>query len=237
MSPEVNALDRFASAAGGVLLVDKPLDWTSFDVVKKVRGLFQVRKVGHAGTLDPLATGLLILCSGAMTRSIAQFQDMDKIYIGSFALGAVTRSYDAATPPEHHCSTDHITLAEVQAAADGFLGAIDQIPPMFSAVKVAGTRLYELARKGQEVEREPRRVFIADFTVFPSDGGEYCFSVTCTKGTYVRTLIHDLGQVLNVGAYITSLRRTAIGDFQVKDALTLEDVERAMIRRRERTYA
>jgi tRNA pseudouridine55 synthase len=222
-----NTIEHFISTGGGVLLVDKPRDWTSFDVVKKVRGTLRVKKVGHAGTLDPLATGLLILCSSNMTKRIDAFQALPKTYEGSMKLGAVTASYDAATPEEEQRPFPQLSIEEFQDAANRFTGTISQLPPMFSAVKIDGQRLYKLARKGMEVERKPREVHIAAFHIMHMDLPEVSFRVECSKGTYVRSLVHDLGRQLGCGAYLSSLRRTAIGAFHVDEAWTLDDIVRS----------
>ncbi|MCZ7555587.1 MAG: tRNA pseudouridine(55) synthase TruB [Bacteroidia bacterium] len=225
-----NTIEHFISHSGGALLVDKPRDWTSFDVVKKVRGSLRVKKVGHAGTLDPLATGLLILCSMSMTKRIDAFQALPKTYEGSMKLGAVTASYDAATPEENVCAVPPLRLEELQAAANHFTGTVSQLPPMFSAVKVEGKRLYTLARKGMEVERTPREVHIATFHITRVELPEVAFKIECSKGTYVRSLVHDLGQHLGCGAYLSNLRRTAIGAFHVDEAWALDDIVHAAAR-------
>ena len=204
--------------------MDKPASWTSFDVVNKIRGVLRVRKVGHAGTLDPMATGLLILCSGRLTKSIDQYQALVKMYEGTMHLGGVTPSYDAETPVEDERPVDGITSDDVHGAAERFIGDIEQLPPMYSAVKVKGQRLYRLARKGKEVERTPRPVHIARFDIEDVSIPEVTFTVVCSKGTYVRTLAHDLGQMLGCGAYLSSLRRTAIGTQHVSDAWSIEQV-------------
>jgi tRNA pseudouridine55 synthase len=224
-----NTIEHFISHSGGVLLVDKPRDWTSFDVVKKVRGALRVKKVGHAGTLDPLATGLLILCSMNMTKRIDAFQALPKTYEGSMKLGAVTASYDAATPEEDQRPVPQRSIEELQDAANRFTGTISQLPPMFSAVKIDGQRLYKLARKGMEVERKPREVHVAAFHLTQANLPEVAFRIECSKGTYVRSLVHDLGQQLACGAYLSALRRTAIGAFHVDEAWTLDDLVRSAV--------
>jgi len=217
-----NTVEQFRSEGGGVLLVDKPLDWTSFDVVKKVRGLLRVKKAGHAGTLDPLATGLLILCSNKYTKQIDSFQAQRKQYTGMFILGAVTASYDAATPPEQLQSIDGVTFDVVERAMLSFTGELLQTPPMYSALQIGGQRLYHLARKGKTVEREPRAISVAKFVPTAFDPPNVRFLVECSKGTYVRSLVHDLGQALGCGAYLGELRRTAIGSYSVDSAWTLD---------------
>ena len=221
---ELNTIEQFRSQAGGVLLVDKPGGWTAFDVVKKIRGTLRVKKVGHAGTLDPMATGLLILCSGPMTKRLDTFQALNKQYEGSMRLGAVTASYDAETPEERPKPVSHLDVDDIRAATKPFLGDILQLPPMYSAVKVDGKRLYQLARKGKEVERRERSVKVERFDITDVQLPDASFRVVCSKGTYVRTLAHDLGQQLGCGAYLTSLRRTAIGSFHADEAWSIEDI-------------
>lgn len=225
-----NTIENFISRSGGVLLVDKPRDWTSFDVVKKVRGTLRVKKVGHAGTLDPLATGLLILCSMSMTKRIDAFQALHKTYEGRMHLGAVTASYDAATEEQDVKDTSQITPEALRVSAATFQGTISQLPPMFSAVKVDGQRLYKLARKGLEVERNPRDVQILRFDLLDISIPEVSFRVECSKGTYVRSLVHDMGQQLGCGAYLSDLRRTAIGAFTVDEAWSIDDIVKAVDR-------
>lgn len=214
-------------ARGEVLLLDKPLGWTSFDLVNRVRRLIGGIKVGHAGTLDPLATGLLILCTGAATRTIAQIQDTDKTYLADICLGATTPSYDAEFPPENRCSADYLTPDELEAALGAFRGPILQVPPAFSAVKQQGKRAYALARAGKPVELPPRPVEIFALVVHgssPTPEGQLrvALEVRCSKGTYIRSLAHDLGQALGVGGYLAGLVRTGIGPHRLADALTLE---------------
>ena len=220
----MNSFESFRSAAGGGLLVDKPLTWTSFDVVKKVRGALRVKKVGHAGTLDPLATGLLVLMSNGRTRLIDQVQAERKVYEGTCTLGAITESYDAAMPTYDEKPFDLVDEGLVRNEMARFVGAIEQIPPMYSAVKHEGRRLYTLARRGELVERSPRRVVVESFELLKAEPPVLRFRVVCSKGTYVRTLVHDLGQRLGCGAYLSSLRRTAIGSFMIEHALTIEQI-------------
>ncbi|MBN1446857.1 MAG: tRNA pseudouridine(55) synthase TruB [Bacteroidetes bacterium] len=220
-------MEQFASVEGGVLLLDKPSSWTSFDVVKKVRATLRVRKVGHAGTLDPMATGLLVLCSGPMTKRIDTYQAQEKTYTGTLRLGAVTPSFDAETPPTDEKPYDGISTELLRNTTVQFTGEIRQIPPMYSAVKVDGKRLYALARKGKEIEREARIVRVQHFDIDRVNLPEVDFTVICSKGTYVRTLVHDMGQTLGCGAYLTALRRTAIGSLQVADAWTIDAIVQA----------
>jgi tRNA pseudouridine55 synthase len=213
---------------GEVLLVDKPLEWTSFDVVNKLRYAIskkvgQKLKVGHAGTLDPLATGLLIVCSGKMTKQIDTLQAQAKEYTGTLKLGETTPSYDAETQPDAVFPTAHISHEAIHLATQNFVGKIAQIPPMFSALKVEGKTLYEQARKGKVIELAPRPVEITLFEITKIEMPFVDFRVRCSKGTYIRSLAHDFGKALQSGAYLTSLRRTQSGDFRIEDAHTVEE--------------
>jgi len=209
----------FDFAAGEVLLVDKPPGWTSFDAVKKIRNLVKVKKVGHAGTLDPLATGLLIICTGKMTKQIAGFQAEEKEYTGTITLGATTPSYDLETQPENFCDTAHLSIEQVKQAASEFTGTIEQVPPVFSAIKVDGKRAYNLARNQQEAKMKPRQVTVSEFSITRFELPEADFKIVCSKGTYIRSLAHDLGQKLGTGGYLSALRRNRSGSFSVEDAL------------------
>ncbi len=206
---------------GQVLLIDKPLHWTSFDVVRKIRGSIKIKKVGHAGTLDPLATGLLIVCTGKYTKKINEYMAQPKEYTGSFTLGMITPTYDLESTPEQVKPIEHITAAEINAAAATFIGPIMQTPPIYSAIKKDGVALYELARRGAEVELKPRPITIYAFEITNIELPLLSFKVACSTGTYIRSLAHDLGQVLGCGAYLSSLRRTKIGDFDVASGLTV----------------
>jgi tRNA pseudouridine55 synthase len=213
---------------GKVLLIDKPLEWTSFQVVNKIRwhikkkfGLKKI-KVGHAGTLDPLATGLLILCVGKETKNISTYQGKIKEYTGTFTLGATTPSYDLETEIDQTFSIDHITEELLQTTTQQFIGEIDQKPPIFSAIKKDGKRLYELARKGQTTEIKSRKVTISEFEITNVDLPKVDFRVVCSKGTYIRSLAHDFGNAVNSGAHLSVLRRTKIGDFSVSEAKSIE---------------
>lgn len=208
---------------GQTLLFDKPLHWTSFDLVKKVRGMIKIKKVGHAGTLDPLATGLMILCTGKNTKTIDLIQGQEKVYEATFCLGATTASYDSEFPPENIKSTEEITRERVEAEIKHFLGEISQVPPAFSAVQINGKRAYELARKGKEPELKARQVHIYEFYITEYESPQLIKAfIRCSKGTYIRSLIHDLGQILGTGGYLTGLRRTAIGEYHIENAWTLE---------------
>ncbi len=215
--------------AGKVLLFNKPKGWSSFDVVKKVRGLIRIKKVGHAGTLDPLATGLLIICTGKKTKTIESLQEMEKEYITEFRLGATTPSYDAEFPPENQKDPSHITRKMLESALIEFRGEFTQFPPMYSAVKVNGERAFKAARKGKMVELRPRWVNVTQFELLdfrPPDWGKAI--IKCSKGTYIRSLIHDLGQILKVGGYITELTRTRIGEFHLENAWEIDDFDTQM---------
>ncbi len=210
--------------AGQVILIDKPLEWTSFDVVKKIRNLIRIKKVGHAGTLDPLATGLLILCTGKKTKSIESFMAEEKEYTGTFTVGQTTPTYDLESEPTHAVDIAHITDQHLEEARKKFVGTIEQTPPMHSAIKVDGKRLYELARKGETVARKTRSVIISEFELTKVDLPTIEFRVVCSKGTYIRSLANDFGEQLGIGAHLSSLRRTRIGDFNVDKAYDLEEL-------------
>jgi len=211
---------------GKVLLIDKPLKWTSFDMVKKVRWMTKIMKVGHAGTLDPLATGLLIICTGKYTKQINEFMGMPKEYTGSLVLGATTDSYDLEHAPENFKSIDTITASAIQEATTQFIGTILQMPPQHSAIKKDGKRLYESARQGIEVKVDPRQITIHEFEIVNIDLPHVEFRVLCSTGTYIRSLVHDFGQALGVGAYMSGLRRTKIGALHVEDAMQWEELEK-----------
>lgn len=208
--------------AGAVLLFDKPLRWTSFDLVKKVRGITRVKKVGHAGTLDPLATGLLIICTGKKTKEIDTFQAQIKEYTGTFFIGATTPCYDMEQPVDKVYETAHITEEMIRETAKQFTGSIDQTPPPHSAVKVDGKRAYDLARAGKEVAVKSRTIEIETFEITGIALPVVSFRVVCSKGTYIRSLAHDFGKALGSGAYLSSLVRTRIGEFRLDDAITID---------------
>lgn len=209
---------------GHVFLIDKPLDWTSFDVVNKIR--WNIRKtydlkkikVGHAGTLDPKATGLLLICTGKLTKRIDEFQAQEKTYTGTIKLGVTTPTYDLESEEDQTFPTDHFTEEMIHEATKQFIGEIEQFPPMHSAIKVDGKRLYELAREGVEIERKARKITIHDFKITKIDLPFVDFECHCSKGTYIRSLAYDFGKALNSGGYLTGLRRTKIGDFDVINA-------------------
>lgn len=230
MNEEDHPLPKYDFIGGATLLVDKPQGWTSFDVVNKIRyklkHQLQVKKikVGHAGTLDPMATGLLLICTGKNTKKLAQFQGLDKEYTGTMLLGATTPSYDAETEVEERLPIDHITNQMLERTRQQFTGSIDQVPPMFSAIKVNGQPLYKKARKGETVQIDPRRVHIYEFELTRIALPEVEFRVRCSKGTYIRSLVHDFGKALDSGAYLSALRRTRIGDFPIENAWELEEL-------------
>lgn len=213
---------------GKVLLIDKPLKWTSFQVVNKVRWAIKNRfnlkkiKVGHAGTLDPLASGLLILCTGKFTKKINEYQALKKEYTGKFILGATTPSYDLETEIDRKFNIDHITEDSIHKTAQKFIGEIAQKPPIFSAIKKDGKRLYDLARAGETPEVKARKVTVSEFEIRDINLPVVTFRVVCSKGTYIRSLAHDFGKALDSGAYLAALRRTGIGNFSVDDATTIE---------------
>lgn len=225
-------------ATGEVLLVDKPKGWTSFDVVGKIRNTIKVKKVGHAGTLDPLATGLLVVCTGKSTKTIQGIQDADKEYITEFRLGATTASFDAEQPAENEKDCSHLREEDIRNAMPAFVGNIEQMPPVFSAIKVNGKRAYEAARAGKEIELKPRPVQIYAFELISFTPPDRAVArIHCGKGTYIRSLIHDLGQALGVGAYILELRRTRIGSHLVENAWEIDQFCQAVKARKETTAA
>lgn len=207
-----------------VLLIDKPIRWTSFDVVKKLRHILKIKKIGHAGTLDPLATGLLILCTGKMTKRIDDYQAMEKEYTGKFIIGQTTPSYDLETKPTLPADISRITRNEIESTAKLFIGPINQIPPLHSAIKIDGKRAYQLAREGKDTELKAREIVISEFEILSVEQAQISFRVVCSKGTYIRSLARDFGNALGVGAYLGELCRTRIGTFKLADALTVEDI-------------
>jgi tRNA pseudouridine55 synthase len=215
---------------GVVLLVDKPIGWTSFDVVNKIR--FKIKhgfgikkiKVGHAGTLDPLATGLLIVCTGKLTKTIDFIQAENKVYTGRLILGATTATYDSEQSPDAFYPTAHINDDLIHQMTNEFVGAIEQLPPAYSAIKINGEKAYNLARKGKDVELKSRSIHIHSFKITAIDMPELKFDVKCSKGTYIRSLAHDYGKKLVSGAYLSSLRRESIGDYNVIDAWSMDDL-------------
>ncbi len=215
-------------ADGHLFLIDKPLEWTSFDVVNKMRYAlrkaygFKKLKVGHAGTLDPLATGLLLIAVGRKTKSINELMGMDKTYTGEIVLGATRPSYDMETEIDQEFPIDHIDSMLIEEVRQGFLGEIQQVPPIFSAIKKDGVKAYDLAREGKSMKMEARSIRISHFKIEDQDFPKLSFEVSCSKGTYIRSLAHDLGKELQSGAYLKTLRRKAIGDYQVQEAMSID---------------
>ncbi|QXP56979.1 tRNA pseudouridine(55) synthase TruB [Cellulophaga sp. HaHa_2_95] len=219
---------------GQTLLIDKPLNWSSFQAVNSIkwsiRRKFELKKikVGHAGTLDPLATGLLLICTGKSTKTINELQGQAKEYTGTITLGGTTPSYDLESEINETFSTEHITEAMIKEATQQFLGEIEQAPPIFSALKKDGKRLYEYAREGLEVEIKKRLITIHEFEITGIEATVVSFRVACSKGTYIRSLAHDFGIALNSGAHLSSLRRTKIGDYNVDNAITTEEFNKLL---------
>jgi tRNA pseudouridine55 synthase len=210
---------------GKVLLINKPLHWTSFDAVRKIRNLIRIKKVGHAGTLDPLATGLLIICTGKFTKKINEYQSQEKEYTGSFTLGAVTPTYDLESEPQDFKNFDLINKELIEATTVKFIGEIDQVPPIHSAIKQKGKPVYLAARKGIDVKLEPRKITIKEFEITKVDLPLIHFKVVCTTGTYIRSLANDFGAALGCGAYLSGLCRTRIGAFSLEDSKSIEEFE------------
>lgn len=208
-----------------VLLVNKPFEWTSFDVVNKLRYRLKMKKIGHAGTLDPLATGLLIICTGKMTKQIETFMGLEKEYTGKFVLGQTTPSFDLETERTEAVDISHLTTEQIQAATQSFMGTISQVPPAHSAIRIGGKRAYSLARKGEEVVLQPREVSISAFDITDISLPTVSFRIVCSKGTYIRSIARDFGEALGVGAYMSQLCRTRIGEFLLTDALEIDQIE------------
>jgi len=219
---------------GQILLINKPLGWTSFDVVKKIKNLIRTKyslkklKVGHAGTLDPLASGLLIVCTGKFTKRISELQGQAKMYTGDITLGGTTPSYDLETEIDTKFETNHITENFIKETTAQFIGEIEQKPPIFSALKRGGERLYEKARRGEKFEIEARKVSVHSFDITAIEMPKVGFEIKCSKGTYIRSIAHDFGAALNSGAHLSELCRTAIGDHQLTDALEVSDFEKQL---------
>ncbi len=207
-----------------VLLVNKPLEWTSFDVVNKLRNKLKIKKIGHAGTLDPLATGLLIICTGKMTKQIDAYQAQEKEYTGKFIIGQTTPSHDLETEVSEPVDISGINEQQILEASQKFVGVLQQIPPLHSAIKVNGKRAYAFARKGKEVELKPRDVTVSVFEITNINLPAVEFRIVCSKGTYIRSLARDFGEALGVGAYLAELCRTRIGSFSLSNAVSIEDI-------------
>lgn len=210
----------------GIILIDKPQGWTSHDVVAKLRGILHDRRIGHSGTLDPLATGLLVVFVGRATRAVEFAEADSKEYIAGLRLGLSTDTQDISGNVISECS-DLPDEEAVYRAVNGFVGDIEQIPPMYSAVKIGGKKLYELARKGQSVERSPRKITVSSIEIIGREGGDYLLKIACSKGTYIRTLCNDIGASLGCGACMSSLRRVRAGAFSIEDAHSIDEVENA----------
>ena len=220
--------------AGQMVLIDKPLGWSSFDVVKKIKHLISKKynlkklKVGHAGTLDPLATGLLIVCTGKFTKRISEIQGQEKTYTGTITLGGTTPSYDLETEVDNDYKTSHITKELIHQTTKQFIGEIDQKPPIFSALKKGGERLYEKARRGEKIIIESRKIFVREFNIISIENLTIAFEIKCSKGTYIRSIANDFGTALNSGGYLSSLCRTAIGDYQLSKGIDIESFEKLL---------
>jgi tRNA pseudouridine55 synthase len=208
---------------GKLLLINKPFHWTSFDVIRKIRPIIKIKKAGHAGTLDPLATGLLIICTGKFTKKINDYMSREKEYTGSFTLGATTASYDLETEPENFKPYNNISTENIYATTALFTGEIQQVPPAHSAIKKDGRRVYKMARKGIDVKLEPRTIHIKEFEITSVALPLVHFRVVCSTGTYIRSLANDFGQALGCGAHLSSLCRTRIGEFMVADAMSIDE--------------
>jgi tRNA pseudouridine55 synthase len=219
---------------GQILLINKPLGWTSFDVVKKIKNLIRTKyslkkiKVGHAGTLDPLAIGLLIVCTGKFTKLISKIQGQEKTYTGTITLGGTTPSYDLETEVDNNYETAHITEELIKESTTQFIGEIDQKPPIFSALKKGGERLYEKARRGETIEIESRKVTVREFTITSIENLEVNFEIKCSKGTYIRSIAHDFGAALNSGGHLSKLCRTSIGEYQLSEAINVETFKKLL---------
>ena len=219
---------------GEILLINKPLGWSSFNVVKKIKYLIQKKykikkiKVGHSGTLDPLATGLLVICTGKATKKIQAIQDLPKVYTGEITLGATTNSYDLETEVSKTYKINHINNDLLKKTTKKFIGELSQIPPIFSAIKMNGERLYKKARRGESVKLHPRKIKVFDFKLTNIDMPKIKFEINCSKGTYIRSIANDFGQELNSGGYLSKLRREAIGDYHVSESLDINTFEQLL---------
>ena len=222
ITKKTNDLSRIDFREGEVILIDKPAGWSSFKVIRKIRNAIEVKKVGHAGTLDPMATGLLIVATGKKTKSINEYQALEKTYTGTITLGKTSPSMDLETEITSKKPFDHISKEDIYRVRDEFVGTIKQIPPMYSAVKYKGKSLYHLARKGKVVERLEREVTVYNFLITKINLPNIDFEITCSKGTYIRAIANDFGEKLGCGGLLSSLRRTKIGNYSVEDALTVD---------------
>ncbi len=219
---------------GQILLINKPLGWTSFDVVRKIKNLIRTKysikkiKVGHAGTLDPLATGLLIVCTGKFTKLISEIQGQEKTYTGTITLGGTTPSYDLETEVDNNYETAHITEELIKESTTHFIGEINQKPPIFSALKKGGERLYEKARRGETIEIESRKVTVREFTITSRENLDVTFEIKCSKGTYIRSIAYDFGVALNSGGHLSKLCRTSIGKYQLSEAIDVDSFKKLL---------
>jgi tRNA pseudouridine55 synthase len=207
-----------------IWLINKPYKWTSFDVVNKLRSVLKIKKIGHAGTLDPLATGLLIICTGKLTKQIESFMGFEKEYTGIFVLGQTSPSHDLETELSEKSDVSHVTEEMIQEAANQLTGKIHQLPPLHSAIKIGGKRAYSFARKGKEINLSPRLVEVSEFTITKVSLPQIEFKIVCSKGTYIRSLVRDIGQIIGVGAYLSQLCRTRIGSYRLEDSIQIEEV-------------
>ena len=217
-------MQQYDFESGEIILINKPLHWTSFDVVKKVRNILRIKKIGHAGTLDPLATGLLILCTGKYTKKIDEIQAQEKEYTGHFTIGQTTPSFDLETEVDQTCDYQQISEEQIRASAATFVEQIEQVPPLFSAVKINGERAYALARRGEEAEIKAKTITIKAFEITAIELPLVHFKVICSKGTYIRSLARDFGVKLGCGAHLSQLIRTRIGEYTLNQALTIEEI-------------
>ena len=213
---------------GRVILIDKPLHWTSFDVIRKLRSLIKIKKIGHAGTLDPLTTGLLIVCTGKFTKKINGYMSQEKEYTGTFTLGAITPTYDLESEPQNFKDVSNISIDMLKETTKQFTGEISQVPPIHSAIKQAGKPVYLLARKGVDIKLEPRKITVFEFEITKVELPLVSFRVVCTTGTYIRSLVNDFGAALGCGAYLSSLCRTRIGDFTLDQSVSIDELIRHM---------
>jgi tRNA pseudouridine55 synthase len=207
-----------------IWLINKPYNWTSFDVVNKLRSVLKIKKIGHAGTLDPLATGLLIICTGKMTKQIESFMGFEKEYTGTFVLGQTSPSHDLETELSEKSDFSHVTEEMIQEGARQLTGKIHQLPPLHSAIKIGGKRAYSYARKGKEINLSTRLVEVSEFTITKVSLPQIEFKIVCSKGTYIRSLVRDIGQIIGVGAYLSQLCRTRIGSYRLEDSFQIEEV-------------
>ncbi|MGL6022370.1 MAG: tRNA pseudouridine(55) synthase TruB [Chitinophagaceae bacterium] len=221
---------KFNFSEGEILLINKPYGWTSFYVIRQLRKICNIKKIGHSGTLDPLATGLLLLCTGKFTKKLNQFIGFDKEYIAEITLGATTSTYDLESEPQHHTPYDHLTTSQIEEVLQGFVGNIQQLPPMYSAIKKDGKPLYKSARQGIKIQVEPRNIHIYSIRILDIYLPKIKVLVYCSSGTYIRSLAFDIGAKLGVGGYLSNLERTKMGDFFIQNAWNINELEEAIKR-------